>query len=73
MARKREEAKGEASGEQESVPVAASETCPTFTLRADQPGHLRALIAALEELPEGGAYLPVIRDFELWEEAHRCR
>jgi hypothetical protein len=50
-----------------------AEACPAFTLRADTPGHLRALIAAWPYL-RGEDYRRVqalTRDFELYEEAHR--
>ena len=49
------------------------EACPTFTLRADQRGHLRALMAAMQEMPEGDLReaLETLREFELYEEAHR--
>jgi hypothetical protein len=47
--------------------------CPTFTLRADEVGHLRALMAVLEVLPESATVdgQRVLREFEVWEEAHR--
>jgi hypothetical protein len=53
---------------------------PTFTLRADQAGHLRALMAALHELPEKEkpAVRKLIREFtgfrfavDLFEEFNR--
>ena len=48
------------------------EGCPTFTLHAGWPGHLRALIAAAPWLAEQLDW-GVIRAFELWEDAHPCR
>ena len=46
---------------------------PTFTLRAGQRGHLRALMGVIDEIPEEErpqARL-LLREFELWEETHR--
>jgi hypothetical protein len=49
------------------------DACPTFTLRADGPGHLRALMAAFREMPESEqkAAAVTLRAFEMWEE--QCR
>ena len=53
-----------------------AEACPTFVLRADQPGHLRALIAVFHSMPESerkGLAL-TLREFEMWEERPlKCR
>ena len=59
--------------------LAGGSTCPTFVLRADRisKGHLGALIAGYDELRNTGhmetvrAMESAIREFELWEEAHR--
>ncbi len=47
---------------------------PTFTLRADRPGHIRALMAAAGELREGDQVdaLRTLREFELHEEGERA-
>jgi len=51
---------------------AAGDVVPTFVLRADRKGHLRALMAALQELPqETTEGLATLREFDLYEEAHR--
>jgi hypothetical protein len=49
------------------------ERTPVFVLRADKPGHIRALMAAAGELPDAELReaLERIREFELYEEAHR--
>jgi hypothetical protein len=46
--------------------------CPSFTLSADRPGHLRALILAEWGLTLADAQKVkrLIREFELWMEAH---
>jgi hypothetical protein len=46
---------------------------PTFTLRADDPRHLTALIAlsALARTRDETDVFAAIREFELYEEAHR--
>jgi hypothetical protein len=46
---------------------------PRFVLRADEVGHLRALMAVLEVLPESATVdgQRVLREFEIWEEEHR--
>jgi len=46
---------------------------PTFALRADKPGHLRALVALICELPwdERREAEGILRQFELYEEATR--
>ncbi len=46
---------------------------PTFELRPDKPGHIRLLMAAIPALPaaERPAAEGILRQFELWEEAHR--
>lgn len=53
-----------------------AKACPAFELRADKPGHLQALIWAWAYL-RGEDYFraeKVIREFYLYEEAHRpCR
>ena len=54
-----------------AAPVVVVDACPTFTLRADTPGHLHALIS-LAALPRSPIW-DTIREFELWEEAHPCR
>lgn len=58
-----------------AVPAAETagkpETCPTFTLRADRPGHLRALLAGYMEMEareDVDTAVRAIREFELWEE-----
>jgi len=57
------------------IPLGAvgESACPTFTLRADQPGHLRALIGVVQELgpghPDLQANLGLIREFEIFAEA----
>ena len=59
----------------EATPVAEvvqAEACPTFTLVAGQPGHLRGLVAAAPWLAEQLDWR-VIRAFELWEDKHPCR
>ena len=43
-------AEGFGGGEIPAAPVRQAEACPTFVLRADRPGHVRALRAAIEEL-----------------------
>jgi hypothetical protein len=54
------------------APAAEVEICPTFVLRADKKGHIRALMAALQELPnEQAEGLRTLREFDLWEEMHR--
>ena len=67
MAGEKVTTKGSLAVEVESAKV------PTFVLKADQPGQLRALMAAIPELPaaERPAAEAVLRDFELWESAHR--
>jgi hypothetical protein len=59
--------------EMEAAGGTPADECPTFLLRADQKGHLRALMAALQELPEHEAAqgLRTLREFDLWEETHR--
>lgn len=49
------------------------ERVPSFTLRADKRGHLRALMAAMQELPDGELReaMATLREFELFEEAAR--
>ncbi len=51
----------------------AGDPVPFFVLRADQKGHIRALMAALGELPdhEAAAGLLKLREFDLYEEMHR--
>jgi hypothetical protein len=50
----------------------AGEPVPFFLLRADRHGHLRALMAALQELPgEMSEGLRKLREFDLYEETHR--
>jgi hypothetical protein len=55
--------------------VTGHEACPTFTLYADSPGYLRALIAAAPELPplseDRRAAFEAVRAFDLWEERQR--
>jgi hypothetical protein len=46
-------------------------TVPVFVLRADEPGHLRALMAAAQELPDAGQALTTLREFELYLEAQK--
>jgi hypothetical protein len=52
--------------------IAQAKACPTFTLVAGRPGHLRALVAAAPWLAEQLDW-HVIREFELWEDKHPCR
>jgi hypothetical protein len=72
MARKKSVVE-EASTAAAAADAGSEEVVPTFTLRADQRGHLRALIAAAGELGEADMRdaLGVIREFELYEEAQR--
>ena len=50
-----------------------AQVCPTFVLRADKPGHLRALMGAMPALPaeDQRTATKMLREFEFWEEAHR--
>ena len=74
MARKREEKTVEAVMDAEAEVQPA---CPTFILRADQPGHLWALMVAAQRLADAGfwaaakAAFETLREFDLYEEAHR--
>jgi hypothetical protein len=62
-----------ASGAATTPAQANRAPCPTFTLRADHQGHLRALLVAINELPaeERKNARSTLREFELWEETHR--
>jgi hypothetical protein len=44
---------------------------PVFVLRADKPRHIQALMAALGELRMGREGMCLVREFDLYEEAHR--
>jgi hypothetical protein len=45
---------------------------PVFVLRADKPRHIQALMAALGELRMGQREaMRLVREFDLYEEAHR--
>ena len=49
--------------------IAMPTPAPAFILRADKPGHMRALIAALQELPDECAEgLETLRAFARWQE-----
>jgi hypothetical protein len=54
----------------ESAPEEVEVGGPVFVLRAGSKGHLRALMAAIAELPEAdqGEALRTLREFELFEE-----
>ena len=55
-----------------ATPVKGSDRAPVFVLRADRPGHIRALMALIPELPGEAAELSrKLREFDLYEEAHR--
>ena len=51
--------------------AAPAKACPTFTLRADRPGHLRALMAAgqafalLHHRDDAQSALHLVREFEM--------
>lgn len=66
------DAAGTAAGA-ERAQEATEAGVPQFTLRADHRGHLAALMAALELLPEAEAAdgRLALREFEFWEEKHR--
>lgn len=69
-----EQQKSVVSGAKKAPAATDEKPCPMLTLTAGRPGHLRALLAIIDELPEQerpGARL-TLREFELWEEAHRC-
>lgn len=64
--------RGDAEVKRKKGTEAQTADCPVFVLRADRPGHLRALMCALQELPsEMADGLRALREFELWMEAHR--
>lgn len=44
---------------------------PCFLLRAHKPGHVQALMVAMDFLRLGHAGMQLVREFDLYEEAHR--